>query len=208
MRRKKTTSYDAYEKRILQQASALSHFLTMRGAIEDFSIDDAKIRKARQVAAKKAYHNTEVLLDLYRTIVWAMECIPGELATELKTPMNSVDELVSKLDIEIARENKKLESRLNGIVKTRVMIERLQEALMVLRKKPNDGEQLYNIIYDAYLDPVERDVYALFERAQVAPRTYYRMRSEAITVISIKLWSAPSGDIDDWLEILTMLQDL
>lgn len=208
MRRKKTTLYDAHEKRILQQSTVFAQFLTRKGAIEDPEIEEESVRKAKQSAAKKAYHNTEVLLEQYRTIVWVLECAPGDLAEELRLPTKNIDELVSRIDFEMAIENKRLESRLNTIIKTRILLERVQEALMVLRKKPNDGEVLYRLIYDAYLDPKERNSQELIERAQLAPRTYYRMRAEAVTIMSIKLWSAPSGEIDDWLEILAMMEQV
>jgi len=76
----------------------------------------------------------------------------------------------------------------------------------VLRKKPENGEVLYRLIYDAYLNPKERLSSELVERSGMAPRTYYRMRAEAITIMSIRLWSAPGGDIDDWLEILAIME--
>ena len=126
----------------------------------------------------------------------------------MKIPTKDIDELVSRIDFEMAIENKRLESRLNTIIKTRILLERVQDALMVLRKKPGDGEVLYRLIYDAYLDPTERIAQDLIERAQLAPRTYYRMRAEAISIMSIRLWSAPPGEIDDWLEILTMMEQI
>ena len=206
MRRKRTTLYDAHEKRILQQTTAFAEFFTRRGVWGDMEIEDEELRRAKQSVAKKAYHNTEVLLEQYRTIVWALECVPGELSEELKLQTKDLDELVSRIDFEMAMENKRLESRLNTIIKTRILLERVQDALMVLRKKPKDGELLYRLIYDAYLDPVERIAQDLIERAQLAPRTYYRMRADAITIMSIRLWSAPPGEIDDWLEIMALME--
>ena len=137
MPRKRITLYDAHEKRILEQASAFAEFLTINGTIGDARIEDEKLRQVKQTAAKKAYHNTKVLLEQYRTIVWALECVPGELAEELKLSTKNIDELVSRIDFEMAMENKRLEGRLNTIIKTRILLERVQDALMVVRKKPN-----------------------------------------------------------------------
>ena len=75
MPRKRITLYDANEKRILEQASAFAEFLTINGTIGDARIEDEKLRQVKQTAAKKAYHNTKVLLEQYRTIVWALECV-------------------------------------------------------------------------------------------------------------------------------------
>ena len=208
MRRKKVSLYDSHEKRILEQSSVFAMFLTKRGLLEDESIQDERMRKIRQSTAKKAYHNTEILLGLYRTIVWVLNCVPGDLAEELCVPTRDVDALLHRLDFELSQENRRLEGRLNTVIKTRILLSRVQDALMVLRKKPEDGELLYQLIYDAYLDPIERKTEELVKRLQMSPRTYYRRRAEAISIISIKLWSAPAGEIDDWLELLTMMENM
>lgn len=90
----------------------------------------------------------------------------------------------------------------------RVLLDRLYDALGVLRKMPGNGEQLYNLIYATYLDPVQRKHADLIDMLHVSSRTYYRLRTEAISIMSIRLWSAPSGDIDDWLEILTLMENI
>lgn len=108
----------------------------------------------------------------------------------------------------VGMENKKLESQLNVTMKTRVLLDRLYDALGVLRKTPGNGEQLYNLIYATYLDPVQRKHADLIDMLHVSSRTYYRLRTEAISIMSIRLWSAPSGDIDDWLEILTLMENI
>ena len=59
-----------------------------------------------------------------------------------------------------------------------------------------------------YLDPVQRKHADLIDMLHVSSRTYYRLRTEAISIMSIRLWSAPSGDIDDWLEVLTLMENI
>ena len=94
------------------------------------------------------------------------------------------------------------------MLKTRFLMDRLHEALTVLRQKPQNGELLYSVIYASYIDPVERKHDELIDTLHLSSRTYYRLRKEAITLLSVRLWSAPSADIDAWLEVLTLLQDL
>lgn len=36
---------------------------------------------------------------------------------------------------------------------------------------------------------------------------YYRLRTQAINIIALRLWSAPAGEIDSWLEVLTILEN-
>lgn len=208
MKRKKISMYDTQETQILEKSTAFVQFLTRKGVLEDQNIDDEKVRKAKKSTVWKAYHNTEVLLEQYRTIIWVLDCVPGDLAAELHVPTQNIDALVARIDFEMAMENKKLESRLNVTMKTRVLLDRLYDALGVLRKMPGNGEQLYNLIYATYLDPVQRKHADLIDMLHVSSRTYYRLRTEAISIMSIRLWSAPSGDIDDWLEILTLMENI
>ena len=157
---------------------------------------------------QKAYHNTEALLNQYRLIVWVLECAPGELAQELMTPVQDIDRLAEKIDLATTLGDKRVESRVNAMMKTRFLVDRVHDALSVLRQKPGNGEQLYSVIYTTYIDPVERKNDEIIDLLHLSARTYYRLRREAITIMSVRLWSAPSGDIDAWLEVLTLLQSM
>lgn len=208
MRRKKTSVYDAHESKILQESSAFAEFLTRKGLLEDHSIDNEKVRKAKKSTTQKAYHNTEVLLEQYRTITWILDCVPEDLSSELHVPQNNLEALASRIDVEMSLENKRLQNKLTSAMKTKLLVDRIHDALGVLKKKPDNGEDLYRLIYNQYIDPVRRKSEELVDMMHVSSRTYYRMRSEAISVLSIRLWSAPSSYIDDWLEILTIMENM
>jgi len=208
MYKRKTTSYDEEELQILQKSSGFVEFLTRKGMLEDHAISEEKIRKAKRNTSKKAYHNTLVVLSNYRTIVWVLNYIPSELAQELRIKTKDIDALIQRVDYELAMENRRMEDRLRAMGKTRYLLDRVHDALTVLKQKPGNGELLYKLIYEAYIDPEERTALELIERMGVSTRTYYRLKSEALAVISIRLWSSPSRDIDDWIEILTLLEDL
>lgn len=135
--------YEQQEKRIQAQSDAFITLLTKRGILGDSRIDDAQKRAARQEKTKNCYHNTLMLLQHYRTLVWMLECFPETVATELDRPFEGVDKLIEDVDVEVALGNKKLESRMQGMQKSRLLMDRLNEALTVLRKKPDNGERLY-----------------------------------------------------------------
>jgi len=105
-------------------------------------------------------------------------------------------------------ENARIESRVNAMMKTRYLVDRIHEALAVIRKKPGNGEDLYSVLYTTYLDPVERKHEEILRELRMTSRTYYRLRKEAITIMSIRLWSAPSGETASWLEVLTILEEM
>ena len=89
----------------------------------------------KNVGQEKKYHNTLLLLKNYRTIAWVLECFPDTLAEELEQPFEGLDELLDRFDAEMGMENRKLENRMMSVQKSRLMIDRVNEALSVLKKK-------------------------------------------------------------------------
>ena len=166
----------------------------MRGVLGDESIDDERKRAARQEKQRNCYHNTEMLLKHYREIAWSIECFPRTVAEELDRPFEDTDSLIDQMDTAVAMGNKKLESRMAGVQKSRLLLDRVNEALTVLKKKPDNGKKLSRT--------------ELLYRLDISSRHYYRLRQQAITILSIRLWAAPTADVDFWLEMLTLLEGL
>ena len=200
--------YEPQEELIRNQSTAFITLLTERGFLGDQKIKDERIRNARREKQKNSYHNTLMLLKNYRTITWLLECFPDDVAEELDCPLGSLDELIDHIDIEISMSNKKLESRIKGVQKSRILLDRVNEALTVLKKKPDNGEMLYKLIFESYITPEKLGITDILYRLDMSPRHYYRLRSQAITILSIRLWSAPAKDVDFWLDILTLLDGL
>ena len=200
--------YEQQEKRIQAQSDAFITLLTKRGILGDSRIDDAQKRAARQEKTKNCYHNTLMLLQHYRTLVWMLECFPETVAAELDRPFEGVDKLIEDVDVEVALGNKKIESRMQGMQKSRLLMDRLNEALTVLRKKPDNGERLYNLIYTAYIAPEVLNHQEVLHRLNLSSRNFYRYRQQAISVLSIRLWATAAPDVDFWLEMLTLLEGL
>ena len=200
--------YEQQEERIRVQSDAFITLLTERGILGDHRIDDERIRNARQAKQKNTYHNTLMLLKNYRTIAWMLECFPDNVAEELDRPFENLDELIDHIDVEMSMGNRKLESRIEGVRKSRLLLDRVNEALTVLKKKPENGEILYNLIYQTFITPENLSLTDILYRLDISPRHYYRLRSQAITILSIRLWSAPAKDVDFWLEMLTLLEGL
>ena len=206
MRSKKVSQYDEEESQILKKSTGLIDLLVQKGLIEDHDISDEKVREIKKEVARKKYHNTLALLEQYRTIIWILECVPEEIAMELKVQTETIDALIERIDYELASDNKRLEGKMRTVLKTRNLIERVNDALSVLKMKPGNGEALYRLIYEAFIDPERRPWYELVQRMHVSSRTYYRMRESAVDTVSKRLWGSSETEIDDWLEILTLLE--
>lgn len=94
MGKQEELQYEQQEKRIQAQSDAFITLLTKRGILGDSQIDDAQKRAARQEKTKNCYHNTLMLLQHYRTLVWMLECFPETVAAELDRPFEGVDKLI------------------------------------------------------------------------------------------------------------------
>ena len=200
--------YEQQEKRIQAQSDAFITLLTKRGILGDRQIGDEQKRMARYVMNNNWYHNRLLLLQHYRRLVWMLECFPETVAAELDRPFEGIDRLIEGLDVEAALGNKKIESRMQGMQKSRLLMDRLNEALTVLRKKPDNGERLYDLIYTAYIAPEVLSHQEVLDRLNLSSRNFYRLRQQAISILSIRLWATAAPDVDFWLEMLTLLEGL
>lgn len=200
--------YEQQEEKILAQSDAFIALLTKRGILGDHEIDNEKVRKAQQEKNRKSYHNTQLLLQHYRNIAWLLECLPTSIADELEKPFEDVDRLLDEIDLEVALGNRKLENRMEGIRKTRLMFDRVNEALTVLSHKPDNGQRLYDVIYHTYIRPDKLSHLEVLDELRMSARVYYRLRQQAISILSIRLWSTPVAGIDFWLDMLTLFETL
>ena len=180
----------------MNQSQALLALLTAQGLLEDDSIQDETRRKAQRERLQKLYHNTQVLLSHYRDIAWALECFPETVAQELDEPFDKLDTLLDRMDAEGCMGNRKLENRVESVRKSRLLLDRVNEALTILRKKPGNGARLYELIYLSYIAPEKLSHTDLLFRLDLSSRQFYRLRDQAIDVIAVRLWAVPVGEMD------------
>lgn len=145
--------YEQEEQQIQEKSDAFIRILTQRGILGNDQIKDERIRQAQQEKQRRMYHNTRLLLEQYRNIAWALECFPDTIAAELDHPLGDLDSLLGKMDLEMGLGNRKLESRLESVKKSRLLLDRVNEALTVLKRKPDNGPKMYELIYQTYLAP-------------------------------------------------------
>jgi hypothetical protein len=200
--------YEQQENKLSAQSEAFIDMLTKRGILEDQNIDDEKIRQAEKQKKRNMYHNTMLMLQHYRDITWVLECFPSNIAAELDLPMNDLDALLSLVSAEIGMNNVKLENRLQSVQRSRLLLDRINEALTVLRQKPGNGELMYQVIYETFITPEKLSHAEILYRLNISSRHYYRVRQQAINILSIRLWTTPTSELDSWLEVLTILEAL
>jgi len=199
-------NYEQQEHQLSDQSDAFLVLLQRRGILADDVIDGEARRKADMAKKRKRYHNTQLMLEHYRNISWAIESFPMQIAEELDRPMQKLDAILSMVDMELSMQNRRLENRLQSIQRSRLLLDRINDALTVLKKKPGDGEVLYQIIYETYIAPEVLTHLELLYRLAMSSRNYYRLRQQAFSVLSLRLWAAPAEELDAWLEVLTLLE--
>ena len=200
--------YEQQERKLSGQSETFLKMLTQRGLLEDPEINDEAVRQAVKKKKRNMYHNTQLMLKHYRDINWALECFPADIADELDRPLNDLDSLLSLIDAELGLNNAKLENRLMSVQKSRLLLDRFNEALTVLRQKPGNGELMYQSLYLTFITPENLSHTEILYRLNISSRHYYRIRQQAINILSIRLWAAPAGELDAWLEVLTILEAL
>ena len=182
--------------------------LAKRGLIEDDAIQNAAVRKADKEKRRNMHHNTLLLLRSYRDIRWMLQCFPDTIAEELDAPLHDLDTLLDLVNAEIDLDNYRLENRIQSMRLSRSMMDRLNEAVSILRDKPQNGDMLYNIIYLTYIAPERLTVVEICSKLHISDRQYYRLRQQALNMISIRLWSAPAAELDSWIEVMSLLEVL
>ena len=81
----------------------------------------------------------------------------------------------------------------------------INEALTVLKKKPGNGPRLYELIYLTYIVPEKLSHTDLLFRLDLSSRQYYRLREEAISILSIRLWSVPEEELGRLVGLVDLL---
>lgn len=190
------------------QSHAFVEMLTKRGLIEDSAIRNETARKADKEKRRNMHHNTLLLMRSYRDIRWMLQCFPDTVAEELDAPLHDLDTLIKLVNSEIDLDNYRLENRIHSIQRSRNMMDMVNEAISILRQKPQNGEMLYNIIYLTYVAPERMMVVEICSKLHISDRQYYRLRQQALSIIAMRLWSAPAAELDSWLEVMSLLEVL
>ena len=183
---------------------AVLSFLRERGILADESITPQQVEEKKR---KEAYHNTLLLLSNYRNILWQTDSELDTIAAELNLPLQNLDAVLSRIDAEIGMENRRLELRLERLAKTRQLLDRINDALTSLKRKPDNGPLLYELIYLTYIGEEKLILNDILFRLNISRRHYYRLKEQAVNAISLRLWSAPTTDLEIWLGLVSMLTD-
>ena len=168
----------------LKQAETIVQMLMKRGVLPDMEITDEARRTVQQKKQKESFHNTLLLLKNYRSIAWMLECFPEAVAEELERPFEDVDKLLDGVTIAATFRDRRIEQRLVSLEQTRLLLDRINDALTVLKRKPENGQLLYDLIYLTYISEQKLPLQEVLYRVDVSPRHFYRLREQAVNLLA------------------------
>ncbi len=200
----KETKYNLFTEK-KEEIKDMVQLFVRSGLIEDESIAEEKIRKAKRNKNKRLYHNTKLMMEQYRKLAWVVKSFPDEVAIELEEEFEHIDRLIGRLDAEIAFGKKRIEQRLEGVTQARLILERINIAVNALRMFDEEGELLYQIIYRSYISPKRKSFLEISNDLDLSETHYYRLRSKAFSLLSNRIWTGGNREFTFWIEMYLIL---
>ena len=153
------------------------------------------------------YHDTRTLLRKYRDVIWNLEVSDLDLQEEFKAEYGlSTDALF--VDSEVNKSGNRLENYARALERSKKMMQIIDTAIDLMRRKHKKGEFYYWILYYTYLAPhhyannYEILHFLELKGMPMSMRNYYLRREEAINVLSSVLWGYTSTDCEELINRL------
>lgn len=167
-----------------------------------------KIENSKEdVTENPLFHDTWKLLENYRKVVWSLELsiqqVRRSFEVEYKSTIDAFLDSIYSAGIEFEGTN--IERHTQCIEKSNKMLKLIDSSIDLMRRKHINGEGYYWVLYYSYLAKETRSIVDIVEMLRpkldyISYRTYYRLRREAIEVLSSVLWGYTSKDCLELLE--------
>lgn len=176
------------------------------GAMPDPKIQKLTVQQATQKFNERCYHNTQKLLENYRKVAWMLNDAPSVLAEELDIPFANIDTLAEKIKTEEIFENNAVETQLRSFEEAKINITRLLEAVSKLKEVPSNGERMFEIINHYYLSREKYTADRIAQDLDISTATLHRLRRDAISLISYRMWGSADRMVDIALRAMTIYE--
>ena len=142
------------------------------------------------------YHNTKLLLEKYRDVVWSIEASVAQVNTNFEIEFECrIDEFLDMCyaaGADLTGTN--LEEQMRTVERNRKMLKIIEKSLDIIHQRHKFGELYYQIIYLTYMSPEPfENVNAVIEELcdlgfAMSAKTYFRKKKAAVTCLSTVLW--------------------
>ena len=143
---------------------------------------------------EKLMHDTEVLLQKYRQVKWALEVAANKEMRELKYETGITEEyLHAAVFVGADISNTRLERRAQSMERSRQMLALVNESVELMRQFHPRGEIYYEIISRYYLSKQQKSQAQVLEELErdeiyLCENTFRKYKKAAIKVIGEILW--------------------
>ncbi len=156
----------------------------------------------KSVVNDPRYHDTWMLLQKYRDVVWSLELSVQKVRTKFQMELgSSIEDFLDSIYVAgVDFKENGIQQHAQNIEQSYQMLKLLNAAIQLLRTKHKFGEAYYWILYYTYLSPQQyQNADEIVELLRphirdISYRTYYRRRKEAIEALSSVLWGYTSRD--------------
>ena len=103
------------------------------------------------------FHNTKYLLKQYRRVAYSIQISEEELNLRMElehgTKLSTLEVNAELAGIDLS--NTKLESHARTVIRSKTMLEIINTSLEAVRKDPDRGELMYQVLYETYFTPTK-----------------------------------------------------
>lgn len=147
-------------------------------------------------------HNTKYLLKQYRRVAYAVEISESELNLRMEmehgTRLSTLEINAELAGVDLS--NTKLEAYAQSVIRSKSMLEIIKTALETVRRDPDRGELMYQVLYETYFTPTKprrrEDIIDKLDRAgfPMSVASYHNYLRSAIHAIDRILWGYTARD--------------
>lgn len=140
-----------------------------------------------QNSSLQNFELTKILLDNYRNIVWTMSFFAK--------------------NIDVAIDKQSLRGKIKAYPEVKSLLSYLGQILREISRKPDNGEDMYEIVNFYYINEHKMTSTEICNDLFISESHYYRLKKEAISLISEKMWNSSNPDSVAWRKFVEALND-
>lgn len=174
----------AYTKETREQANPI------REVVSQIDIVDA--------VDSDVYHNTELLLKLYRKVLFRVNRKLTQVSDEvwLSDRQELSTYIASMTAFDTKNRKAQIYEKLLSMENSLSLLEVMEEALVALKEYPERGDVHYRILRFAYFDEIRMTHEEIMEYCNLSYSTYYRYRRSAVKTYAAMLWGYIIPELD------------
>ena len=172
--------------------------LIARGEICDIDVGDEQAEEILRETRRLALYNAKLLLRNYRGYVWLSKYMQYSCTRDPIRHRKTTDEMLVAFCDEYPADHLKSPfwTNDNDHLRVRDLFKRIKLTMKKMKKRSENGDRFYRVLYLAYLAPKIRSNDEIMQKLGIRHSYYFQLRNEAMTAFSTILWrSSPAHQV-------------